>query len=692
MKKILLGVSIVLSVWFVSCKKSDVDFNKYQDITINPEILTPLAQAKVVASDLLKQDSIIKYDPDGLIRLTFKQDSVFNLIADSILKDVSLGASTTSFSIGELEFAGQNQSIQVSLQEMSANTDAATQAALQLSDGTNDTFPAVSSSISTITNLTPSTEYESLKISNGFIVFSVRNGLPTELSSFSLSIYDNLPTQQLLGTINISNLAPGATAKDSINITGKILSNELSYSLPSIELAKSNNEVPINLQDVIQIEVAFSQLKCIGGRAKLPSQTLAANNISLDVSDANSDIRLKNIELGLANVDVKTNSSLPTAVNLKLTLTDATQGGGPLGPLNISAPIGNSQSQIDLSNTNINLGSDPAQEYNILRADIVTQVQASSGMVDFDSSDKIEIEFSPSIMEFAYVDGYLGQQTYDISIEDLDVSQLAQLGNGIRMENPRMHIYVTNSFGIPILVEIDIISKDEDNNTLPMNAQDMNFPYPSIAERGTEKSATFTIDKTNSDIVDCLGMPATSFEINATATMNPDGFTGVYENHIENTSGIVLGFDADIPITFSANNFSYTDTVEIGETLLDSAFQLLELSIKTINGFPLGGTIDLMFMDENYVVIDSLKDVTLLQSGICDANGRVTQRSTYLSEVLMNEDFLENLRNGNANQLGITTKFDTYNSGTQPVSIYTDTRLDVILAFRAKAKFKLNAQ
>jgi len=99
-----------------------------------------------------------------------------------------------------------------------------------------------------------------------------------------------------------------------------------------------------------------------------------------------------------------------------------------------------------------------------------------------------------------------------------------------------------------------------------------------------------------------------------------------------------------------------------------------------------------MFMDENYVVIDSLKDVTLLQSGICDANGRVTQRSTYLSEVLMNEDFLENLRNGNAKQLGITTKFDTYNSGTQPVSIYTDTRLDVILAFRAKAKFKLNAQ
>lgn len=690
MKKILFGVSLVLSIWFMSCKKSDVDFNKYSDITINPEILTPLAQAKVVAGDLLKQDSIIKYDPDGLIRLTFKQDSVFNLIADSILKDVSLGSSTTSFSIGELDFAGQNQSIQVSLQEMSANTDAATQAALQLSDGTNDTFPAVSSSIADITNLAANTEYESLKISNGHIVFAVTNGLPTVLTTFSLSIYDNLPSQTLLGTITVSNLLPGATGKDSIDITGKTLSNQLSYSVPSVEMAKSAGEVPISLQDVIQVNVAFTQVKCIGGRAKLPAQTLSANNLSFDVGNPNDDIRLKNIELGQANVDIKTTSSLPTAVNLKLTLTDATQGGSPLGPLNISAPIGNSQSQLNLSNTNINLGADPNQDYNIFRADIVTEVQASNGMVDFDSSDQIEIEFNPSSLEFQYIDGYLGQKTYDVSLDDLDVSQLAQLGNGIRMENPSMHIYVTNSFGIPILVEIDITSKDEAGNTLPMNVQDMNFPYPTITERGTDKNGTFTIDKTNSDIVDCLGMPATSFEVKATATMNPDGFTGTYENHIENSSSIVFGFDADIPITFSANNFSYTDTVEIGETLLDSTFQLLELSIKTINGFPLGGTIDLMFMDENYVVVDSLKDVTLLQSGICDANGRVTQKSTYLSEVLMNEDLLTNLRNGNAIQLGIKTKFDTYNSGTQPVSIYTDTRLDVILAFRAKAKLKVN--
>ena len=690
MKKILLGVSLVLSIWFVSCKKSDVDFNKYNDITINPEILTPLAQAKVVAGDLLKQDSIIKYDPDGLIRFTFKQDSIFTLVADSILKDVSLNSSTTSFSIGELSVGGQSQSIQVSLQEMSASADANTQAALQLADGTNDTFPAVSSSIADITNLAANTEYESLKISNGHIVFAVTNGLPTELTTFSLSIYDNLPSQTLLGTITVSNLSPGATGKDSINIQGKTLSNQLSYSVPSVEMAKSAGEVPISLQDVIQINVAFSQVKCIGGRAKLPAQTLSANNLNFDVGNPNDDIRLKNIELGQANVDIKTTSSLPTAVNLKLTLTDATQGGSPLGPLNISAPIGNSQSQLNLSNTNINLGADPNQDYNIFRADIITEVQASNGMVDFDSSDKIEIEFNPSSLEFQYVDGYLGQKTYDVSLEDLDVSQLAALGNGIRMENPSMHIYVTNSFGIPILVQIDITSKDEAGNTLPMNVQDMNFPYPTIAERGTDKSETFTIDKTNSDIVDCLGMPATLFEVKATATMNPDGFTGTYENHLERTSNIVFGFDADIPITFSANNFSYTDTVEIGETLLDSTFQLLELSIKTINGFPLGGTIDLMFMDENYVVVDSLKDVTLLQSGICDANGRVTQKSTYLSEVLMNEDLLTNLRNGKAIQLGIKTKFDTYNSGTQPVSIYTDTRLDVILAFRAKAKIKVN--
>ena len=58
-------IILVLILTFGSCKKNTVDFNKYSDINIKPEVLTPLANAKIRAGELLKEDSIIKYDPDG---------------------------------------------------------------------------------------------------------------------------------------------------------------------------------------------------------------------------------------------------------------------------------------------------------------------------------------------------------------------------------------------------------------------------------------------------------------------------------------------------------------------------------------------------------------------------------------------------------------------------------------------------
>ncbi len=96
-------------------------------------------------------------------------------------------------------------------------------------------------------------------------------------------------------------------------------------------------------------------------------------------------------------------------------------------------------------------------------------------MVNFDSSDNIKITLDPSAAKFDYLDGYLGTKTFDININDLDVSQLAKLGKGIRMENPIMDIYVDNSFGVPILVRLVITSKDDKNNTCRISERFFRF-------------------------------------------------------------------------------------------------------------------------------------------------------------------------------------------------------------------------
>lgn len=678
--RLALATTIICGI---SCKKNDVNFDKYNNTKIKPEVLTPLANARIVAGDLLKQDSIIKYDPDGLIRLTFTQDSVFVIDAQEILKDVSLGKNSSRFSIGSLVVAGAQRNSSLSLNDLLVGATQDERNFFNFTNGNRDTFPAINTNKTDITALAENTQYEYLKISKGQLIFVVRNGFPTVLSDLQISIYDSVASANpvLLGTVVFKNIPPFANARDSIDIGNRTLSKSLGYSVPLANISKSSDSVLINLMDKIDINVTYSNLTCIGGKAILPSQNIPVESLSIDLSDPSVEAMLRNIEFSDARLPIKTTSSINTTINIAL--PDASRNGSPLNSLLINAPTGVTNSLLDLSNANIFLGADAVKDHNMLRLSVATNILASSGMVEFDTSDYIEIEFDASTAKFAYLDGYLGQDTFDISINDIDVSQLAELGRGIRMENPKMRIYVNNSFGIPILVELDITAKDEQGKALPMNAQNMYLPYPSIAERGTVKKGTFEINKNNSDIVECLGMPAVLFDIRGRAIMNPDGFTG-FTNHITNISAIDLGFDADIPMTFTAQNFAYVDTLDQGRSLRGLAdFDLLELKIKTINGFPLGGTIDLIFTDSAYKVIDSLVNVTLLQSAIVGTDGKITASFENMSTFLMPGVMLDKLDAKKCAYILIRTNFNSYDNGNAPVSIYTSCALDISLAFRA---------
>src|SRR5210317_387365 len=357
MKQNLIILLLILT--FGSCKKNTVDFNKYSDININPEVLTPLANAKIRAGELLKEDSIIKYDPDGLIRLTFMQDSVFNMEANEILKDISLGKSSSKFSIGALSVDGKEEQSAVSLSDLMQGATQQEKDFLDFMDGKKDTFPELAAGNTDVNALEESSDYEYLNLSNGHLVFTIINEFPTELSNLEIEIYDSVTSANpvLLGTAKFNNVPSLAAAKDSINIGGRTLSNKLGYSVPNVLFSKSQDSVLIDLADELKINVTFSGLTCIGGKAQLPAQTIPTETLSIDLSDPSVDAMLRNIEFGTAKLPVITTSTFNTDVNIDISLPDASRGGNSLSPLNVSASTGTVNSEMDLSNANIYLGS-----------------------------------------------------------------------------------------------------------------------------------------------------------------------------------------------------------------------------------------------------------------------------------------------------------------------------------------------
>lgn len=78
MRKITLGALGLLAVW--SCKQ-DIDFDKFNEISLQPELAVPLMRGTLTLSDLVANDSTFTVDPDNGVRIITVQDSLFGFSA-----------------------------------------------------------------------------------------------------------------------------------------------------------------------------------------------------------------------------------------------------------------------------------------------------------------------------------------------------------------------------------------------------------------------------------------------------------------------------------------------------------------------------------------------------------------------------------------------------------------------------------
>ncbi len=681
----LFGIVLGIVVGFSACKKANLDLDKYSDLKIQPGVVTPLASISITAGKILKQDSITVHDPDGLIRFLVRQDSIVTIGADSILSNIALPKSSVNFKLGEINVPNINQRPVITLQDLVDASDTNTKKVFYYYDGKDTIFPAMSSPLGDTNYVAKANNYEYIHISKGYLKFTLTNNFPTVLTNAKVAIYDRKYNKQI-GTLNYNFILPAAKGYDSIEMAGVTMSNDLAFQIIAVNLEKSSTNVRINLADNITLDIQNIGMKTTWGRAIIPSQVIQTQLLALNLSSPTDDYKLRNVRFGAAAIPFTAESKFAENLNLSINFPDATVGGSAISPTAISLPKGSKTGTFDLSNANIFLGAVDTLTHNMLRVAVSPSISSSGNLVDFDSSDFVKLDIDPANIIIDYVDGYMGQKTWTVDVDDVDFDALAELGKGLTLTNPKMSIIVKNSFGIPILLELSLIAKDNKGASVDMQPPTMLFGYPTIAQAGTTVNSKFDIDKSNSKIVEALGLPPTKFAISGKAYLNKDGFKG-YNDFVSSKSSMSLSFEANMPLSIIAQDFSIRDTAELKETLkgLD-IFDFLELKIKTTNGFPLEGALDLYFADANGVILDSLVNTTLVASGIPDATGKVVTRTENMTSFLLDKETLKNIATETkfAQKLIFVTHFYTYNKGTQSVNIHTDNQLDIAIAFRAK--------
>ena len=647
----------------------------------------PLAQISTNAWDLLKNTDSIRQDGDGLIRFVVS-DSLATIGADSILKKINLPASDVQFKLGEIDIPGNNRSAISTLGSLVATLNDTLKMAFAMAQGKDTIFPAINRSSTDTTQIAKPTNYEFLKISKGYLVVTVENGFPVEISNMTITVRDNVANADL-GIVNILNILPGAIGKDSINMAGKTLNNDFSYTLNNIQTVESPTAVRVDSADIITVSVYGSAMKCVGGKGIIPSQSISNQAMSFDLSSSSDNYKIRNILFGAANLAYSAESKFAETFNLDITFKDATLGGSPLTTTSMTLPTGIKTGTFDLSNTNIFMGADPVKDNNMLRLDVSSSINSSGNMVVFDSSDFVKISLDPAGAEIKYIDGYLGERSWSLANETISFPDLQQFAKGITLTNPKMTIKVQNSFGLPIQVDLKLVAKNNAGTTVDVQPDSMVFGYPSLAQAGTSISSSFSIDKSNSKIVEALALPPTQFEVQGTAYLNKEGFKG-YTNFVGDYSKIALSFEADVPLSLTAQDVTISDTSQDVSNSLNGVekFDFLELKIKTENAFPMDGTMDLHFVDANYNVLDSVTNTTLIASGIPDGTGKVITATENSSTFVLSNSILQNIGGGKCKYILFKVKLNTYQNGSVPVSVHAQNRLFISLAFRGKLSGK----
>lgn len=76
----------LMIILFTSCTKEELDFDSFDQIKLRPDVTAPLVNAKLEVNDLLETDSVLRENPDGSLRIIFRQDNVAKFSSENLVE------------------------------------------------------------------------------------------------------------------------------------------------------------------------------------------------------------------------------------------------------------------------------------------------------------------------------------------------------------------------------------------------------------------------------------------------------------------------------------------------------------------------------------------------------------------------------------------------------------------------------
>lgn len=672
MKNLLTKASILLLLAFSSCM--DEDINMISD-SVNTEgtYAIPLIHSTTDLLDLLPENEDMLIDPDNAIRIVYRQDSIAEVMSDSLLNIEDQAPTTEMFDVGPIELSTFESQMEVQMGSLVSNLTDQTLAS-QINEGISYSeehgsayFPPISPQSGGSYLAQGSDEFEHIYISSGEIQLEITNNLAVEISSLTLMLR-NEHDQSQLGTFMFNNIAVGEMAVSSIPLNGVTMYSDLEMDIISISSPGSGPDpfdqsswVPMANTDELSIEILGQNMVASSGSLKYPERVGPSDLFEIDM-EFEDDVEISFIDLSAGEFVYTYTSDVNTNLELTITipqLVDATSNPfvntiilqPTLDPVTISTPI---------DAYNFDFSDSP----NLVEVNYSTQIMATTSYVEYNMADAINLSIGMQNLDFDLVEGYFGQteQVIEEDVLDIDVSALEDIASGIQLESPTMRLTTSNSMDIPFEINLDITGYSEtDQVSLGGPALQIDADAITISE----------YNNSNSQLSDLIALSPNEIVYSGSVLSNPLGQT---LNSISPNTSISIDMEMDLPLHMRIEDALTTDTLALefgGEQEEDIDFiESVQLKLHTENEFPMDIAVTMYFTDSiSGAVHDSLV-FDLLQAAEVDENGRTIQAHVYDSSIGLDSDQIDALFNSNQALLDI--KLNSYDYENSAIRLYTD--------------------
>ena len=270
----------------------------------------------------------------------------------------------------------------------------------------------------------------------------------------------------------------------------------------------------------------------------------------------------------------------------------------------------------------------------------------------------------------------------------------------IYFENPRFRLYIDNSMGVPIGINLFDVSAyyASTNDTIDLVFTPGTTPFivkaPRLNQIGQTVTTTIQVDSSISNLNELTNSNISQFMFSAGVLTNPPG-SDTTGNFVLDTSRLAVDFEIELPMNLRIEDFLLEDTAEFSLKGIeieqgDYEIKSLEVKILTTNWMPIDINLQVLMVDSAYNVLDSLfnEDNThILPSGEV-VNGIVTLPSEEEVTVAVVSDNFEAVKE--TEYLIINATIESTDEGQTPVKLYSHYSVDFKVSLKLDAKFEIS--